>query len=75
METIQMMCINNEYPEPQKTKGDIIRDIIEDVQEAHMIVGGRFLRCKEVEEMPFRKLLELLVFNGAEINIKINREL
>lgn len=46
-----------------------INDIIEDIQEANVKAGGRFMRQKEVKEMSVHDLLKLLVPNDVEFEI------
>lgn len=47
-----------------------INEIIEDIQEAQINAGGRFLRQDEIKKMTIEELLELLLPNNVEFNIK-----
>lgn len=51
-----------------------ILSIIEDVQEAQIQAGGRFLRQQEIQDMKFGDLIRLLVPNKVEFNIKYTGE-
>lgn len=44
--------------------------IIEDIQEAQILAGGRFIRKKEIKEMTVKHLLELLIPNNVTFEIK-----
>lgn len=47
-----------------------INEIIEDVQEAQIKAGGKFLRQKQIKEMKFEDILKLLLPNSVEFKIK-----
>ena len=47
-----------------------ISEIIEDIQQAQVDAGGRFLRQKEIKEMKVEELLQLLLPNSVEFIIK-----
>jgi len=47
-----------------------INKIIEDIQEAQINAGGRFMRQKEIKEMKVEELLQLLLPNNVEFIIK-----
>jgi hypothetical protein len=47
-----------------------LNKIIEDIQEAQIDAGGRFLRQKEIKGMKVEELLQLLLPNNVEFIIK-----
>lgn len=47
-----------------------IDEIIEDVQQSQVDAGGRFMRRKEIMEMPFGELLSLLIPNNVHFLIE-----
>lgn len=49
-----------------------IDEIIEDIQQAQVDVGGRFMRQKEIKEMKVEELLKLLLPNNVEFIIWYN---
>tara|TARA_R110000772_G_scaffold209931_5_gene320481 strand:+ start:591 stop:881 length:291 start_codon:yes stop_codon:yes gene_type:complete len=50
-----------------------INKIIEDIQQAQIDAGGRFLRQAELREMRVESLLKLLVPNNVEFVVKHNQ--
>jgi hypothetical protein len=50
-----------------------INEIIEDIQQAQIDAGGRFLRQAELREMKVESLLKLLVPNNVEFVVKHNK--
>ena len=50
-----------------------VNEKIEDIQEEIIKANGRFFRRKEIEEMTIKKILEILLPNNMEINIKFIR--
>ena len=48
-----------------------VDDVIEDIQEAQVAAGGRFMRSHEIKEMSVGTLLKLLIPNGVEFKIKL----
>lgn len=51
-----------------------IDDIIEDIQQAQIEAGGRFMRQREIKEMKVVDLLKLLLPNNVEFVIKTNQK-
>lgn len=47
-----------------------LNEIIEDIQEAQVDAGGRFMRQKEIKEMKVGELLQLLLPNSVYFDIK-----
>lgn len=47
-----------------------LNEIIEDIQEAQLDAGGRFLRQKEIKEMTVEQLLNILIPNDVQFIIK-----
>ena len=47
-----------------------LNEIIEDVQQAQVDAGGRFIRQAEIKEMTVEELLQLLLPNNVEFTIK-----
>jgi hypothetical protein len=47
-----------------------LNEIIEDIQQAQVDAGGRFMRQKEIKEMKVEELLQLLIPNNVEFTIK-----
>jgi hypothetical protein len=50
-------------------------DIIEDIQEAQVEAGGRFLKRSVIKEMKVLDLINLLLPNNVEFNIKYNAKI
>jgi hypothetical protein len=42
-----------------------VEEVIEDIQEAQIAAGGRFLRQKQIKELSVKDLLELLLPNNV----------
>jgi hypothetical protein len=47
-----------------------LNEIIEDIQQAQVDAGGRFLRQNEIKKMTVEELLQLLLPNNVEFEIK-----
>lgn len=47
-----------------------LNEIIEDIQQAQVDAGGRFMRQEEIKEMTVEELLQLLLPNNIEFDIK-----
>lgn len=47
-----------------------VDEVIEDIQQAQVDAGGRFMRQKEIKEMKIVELLQLLLPNNVEFEIK-----
>lgn len=47
-----------------------LNEIIEDIQQAQVDAGGRFMRQKEIKRMTVEELLQLLLPNNVEFTIK-----
>jgi hypothetical protein len=44
--------------------------IIEDIQEAIVMAGGRFFRSQEIKNLALGDLIHIAIHNGIEIDIK-----
>ena len=51
-----------------------VDEILEDIQKAQVDAGGRFMKRSELRNMTVGQLLELLVPNNVEFNIKHKRD-
>lgn len=47
-----------------------LNEIIEDIQKAQVDACGRFLRQKEIKKMTVEKLLQLLLPNSVEFDVR-----
>lgn len=61
------------YTKEMNTTTIKLNKIIEDVQQAQVDAGGRFLRQQEIKEMTVEYLLKLLLPNDVEFIIKHRR--
>ena len=62
-----------DYTKEMNTTTIKLNKIIEDIQEAQVDAGGRFLRQQEIKEMSVEYLLKLLLPNDVEFIIKHRR--
>ena len=62
-----------DYTKEMNTTTPKINKIIEDIQQAQVDAGGRFLRQQEIKEMTVEYLLKLLIPNDVEFLIKHRR--
>ena len=62
-----------DYTKEMNTTTIKLNKIIEDIQQAQVDAGGRFLRQQEIKEMSVEYLLKLLLPNDVEFIIKHRR--
>lgn len=62
-----------DYTKEMNTTTIKLNKIIEDIQQAQVDAGGRFLRQQEIKEMSVEYLLKLLLPNNVEFIIKHRR--
>jgi len=62
-----------DYTKEMNTTTIKLNKIIEDIQQAQVDAGGRFLRQQEIKEMTIEYLLKLLIPNDVEFLIKHRR--
>ena len=62
-----------DYTKEMNTTTIKLNKIIEDIQQAQVDAGGRFLRQQEIKEMSVEYLLKLLIPNDVEFIIKHRR--
>lgn len=65
--------IVEDYTKEMNTTTIKLNKIIEDIQQAQVDAGGRFLRQQEIKEMSVEYLLKLLLPNDVEFIIKHRR--